>query len=230
MQGEWVRWNGCRASGLAPGKRQQASAVQGLRLACAEGAGWESASTEPRVPGACTEDAELGLSAPWGFCGEGRVVLGGEVAFAEFGEGPEVFAFELVFDGGGAEVAWEDFPCVGFHFEVLAERWVGCEDVEGGDEVIGGGVEVVLRWGVEGDVEVDAPFFDAAAEGIAGEGDGEVAVAFEDTVFASGDDLVEVDVVGERLHEFERGGGRGEFEGGAEVEFADADAVFFEGR
>ena len=27
----------CRASGLAPGKRQQASAVQGLRLACGEG-------------------------------------------------------------------------------------------------------------------------------------------------------------------------------------------------
>ena len=156
-------------------------------------------------------------------------MLGGEVAFAEFGEGPEVFAFELVFDGGGAEVAGEDFPCVGFHFEVLAEGWVSCEDVEGGDEVIGGGVEEVLRRGVEGDVEVDAPFFDAAAEGIAGEGDGEVAVAFEDTVFASGDDLVEVDLVGERLHEFERGGGRGEFECGAEVEFADADAVFREG-
>ena len=197
-----------------PGQRAgsgKAAAVQSLRLACAE-------------------DAELGLSASRGFCGEGWGVLGGEVAFAEFGEGPEVFAFELVFDGGGAEVAWEDFPCIGFHFEVLAEGWVGCEDVEGGDEVIGGGVEVVLGWGVEGDVEVDAPFFDAAAEGIAGEGDGEVAVAFEDTVFASGDDLVEVDVVGERLHEFEGGGRRGEFEGGAEVEFADADAVFFEGR
>jgi len=31
MRGE-LEW--CRASGLAPGKRQQASAVQGLRLAC----------------------------------------------------------------------------------------------------------------------------------------------------------------------------------------------------
>jgi hypothetical protein len=61
-------------------------AVQSLRLACWEGTiacwvarvrslaipglyggGWlGGASTEPRVPGACTEDAELGLSAPRG--------------------------------------------------------------------------------------------------------------------------------------------------------------------
>jgi hypothetical protein len=41
VSGEGV-WGGgelerCRASGLAPGKRQQASAFQGLRLACSEG-------------------------------------------------------------------------------------------------------------------------------------------------------------------------------------------------
>jgi len=44
----------CRASGLAPGKRQQASAVQGLRLA-----GWEGAREERGRVGVLRTQGEL---------------------------------------------------------------------------------------------------------------------------------------------------------------------------
>jgi hypothetical protein len=53
-----------RESCDAPSSPEPAARVFG------EGACWESASTEPRVPGACTENAELGLSAPRGVLGE----------------------------------------------------------------------------------------------------------------------------------------------------------------
>jgi hypothetical protein len=45
----------------------------------------EGASTEPRVPGACTENAELGLSAPRGVLGEGWFGGGGRLWAGRWG-------------------------------------------------------------------------------------------------------------------------------------------------
>jgi len=147
---------------------------------------------------------------------------------AQFGEGPCVFAFELVFDGGGAEIRRKDFPCVGFHFEVLAQPRIIREDVEGPGEVIGGGFEMFLRRGMERHMEVDPPFFDSASLRVAREGLRKVGMTFEDTVLAAGNHLMKVDLVAERFHEAQGRGGRCEAECRAEMELADADSGFAE--
>jgi len=74
--------DGVRASGLAPGKRQRASAVQGYGSR-----NWGRA---------CEENAELGLSAPWGLVGERRVRLRGHLGVWGLpGSGGGVFRLRL---------------------------------------------------------------------------------------------------------------------------------------
>lgn len=107
---------------------------------------------------------------------------------------------------------------------MLAEPRIFREDVEGAGQVIGGGLEMFLRRGVQRHMEVDPPFFDPASLRVAHEGLWKVGMTFEDAVLAAGDHLMKVDLVAERFHEAKGRGGRCEAERGAEMELADADS------
>jgi hypothetical protein len=57
--GEWAARTPCAPRAVI------LTAVQSLRLLVRRGAGWESASTEPRVPGACWAVGLVGSGACW---------------------------------------------------------------------------------------------------------------------------------------------------------------------
>ena len=76
----------------------------------------------------------------------------------KFIDAPVVFADELLDDGLGAEFPGEDFPRVGFHFEMGAEAGLFCEEIEEAEEMWRGGLAVSEGGGVERNVEMDAPF------------------------------------------------------------------------
>ncbi len=150
----------------------------------------------------------------------------GESSLGEVAEGPGVFCGQLVHDVPVLERGRQDLPGVGFHLEVVAEGGVGRQLVEDAEDVVGGGFEAGGWGGVEGDVEMDAPFAGAgrSARGGVVEGIFEVAEAVEIALGGPDDHLMEVDGVGEGLEGGEGFRGWGEAEGVAEVEFADFDA------
>jgi hypothetical protein len=153
-----------------------------------------------------------------------------ELVGSEMGERPRVLFFELFFDGGAAELRWQDFPCVGFHFQMGAKRGVFAEEGEGIGEVVAGVTEGFVRWSVEGDVKVDAPFIAdwLAAQG-GGERLGEVTMAAELAVVHASDGLVKVDVLLESREGAKRRRCGLEAEGVAEVKFAQTNAGIAKG-
>jgi len=157
----------------------------------------------------------------------GRSGLGNQVSRFHLAEGPGVFFDELVHDVAGAHFGGEDFPGVGLHLDVLALGGVLAEPVHGAFDVVAGALEAIRGLGVEGDVEVDAPFL-AEFVGIRlgeVEGIGQVLEAAEGgggTVI--GDDLVEIDGLVEGTELGDHFGGGLQLEGRTEVELAEADA------
>ena len=110
----------CRASGLAPGKRQQASAFQGLRLAWSErrtcgstslpwgGRGWFGGGLEADVGEGGGEGVELGGEV-WvggfeGLEGGAEVVEGGGVVVGEFGGGGRLHGVDVAEEDGAVGI------------------------------------------------------------------------------------------------------------------------------
>ena len=153
-----------------------------------------------------------------------------EGAGAEFVEGPGVFVRELVDDVALLHGARENFPGVGFHFDVAAESGILGEEIDDAEDLVAGGVEEFGGAALEWDVEMDSPFGELGVGesvecGSFGEGDVEVFGAGDAAVGPAGDDLMDVnglDEIGERG----AGGASGaDFERRAEMEFADLNAV-----
>ena len=63
-----------------------------------------------------------------------------------------------------------DFPRVGLHFEMRAERGIFFQQREDAEEMIGGVVEQRRRWAMQRDVKMNAPFIRVA------DGRGEIGI------------------------------------------------------
>ena len=149
-----------------------------------------------------------------------------ESALGEAGQGPGVFAGQLVHHIALFQVGGHDLPGVGLHLEMLAEAGIGFHGIEHADEMVGRGVETAPGFGVQRDVEMDAPLGQGRARGRGGGGQGvvQIGVPHERSVGASLDHLMEVDVFGEGLKRLTDPGGGSHAQGVAQMDLAQTDA------
>src|SRR3954468_16485227 len=117
-----------------------------------------------------------------------------EAAFFHAGKGPIIFSNQLVNDITLFQFRRQDFPGVGFHFEMGAHAGICGEHVQCAEDMVGGIVKNFRGRAVQWDVEMNAPLgsgfllFRLAEKRFA-----EVAINKALAVGAADDDLMKID-------------------------------------
>ena len=146
----------------------------------------------------------------------------GKSSFAQGIKGPKIFLRDLVDDFQGTQVFGEDFPSVGFHFQMPALFRIAGKPVKCFANVIPRVFHPVSRGCVQGDVKMYPPFIPLLAlarfDGI--EGQIKVLVALDDLSILANHHLMEIDFFDESVQSLQVLRTWGDPEGGAQVELA----------
>ena len=137
-------------------------------------------------------------------------------------KGPEVFFGHLLGHLLGAQVFGQDFPSVGFHFQMPAFSWVPSQPIKGFSDVIPRVFHPVSGRSVQGDVKMNSPLVAKRFLIQMNEGKGQIKilVASEDSSIPANDDLMEIDFLDELAQSLQVFRTRLNAKGGAQVKFA----------
>ena len=137
-------------------------------------------------------------------------------------KGPEVFLGHLLGHLLGAQVFGQDFPSVGFHFQMPAFSGVPSQPVKGFSDVIPCILHPVSGRSVKGDVKMNSPLVAQRLLFRMNEGKAqiEILVASEDSSVPANDHLMEIDFLDELAQSLQVFRTRLNAQGGAQVKFA----------